>query len=170
MGKTAFQNLKDDMKVEEEEEEEEKEEVLQSAFPYHKDLLFGMDHNDKIPCDRNDKSIEFICDNLDCHGFGYLLHDPPMTLPTTMSTHTKPPKQDLANQNEYQCAFQILCHDSPITSLDIPSINHIKTTLYPKPYPHHTPSSTNYHTHSQKHTQQNKALSNTNNYLLSSTL
>jgi hypothetical protein len=43
VGKTAFQNLKNDKK--------EEEEVPQSAFPYHKDLIFGMDHNDKVPFD-----------------------------------------------------------------------------------------------------------------------
>jgi hypothetical protein len=55
-------------------DEEEEEELSQSAFPYHKDLLFGTDHNDKVPFDRKDKSIEFICDNLNRHGFGFLLH------------------------------------------------------------------------------------------------
>ncbi len=64
---TAFQNLKDNKK-------EEVEELPQSAFPYHKDLLFGMDHNDKVPFDGKGKSIEFICDNLNCHGLGFLLH------------------------------------------------------------------------------------------------
>jgi hypothetical protein len=37
-------------------------------------LLFGTDHNDKVPFDCKDKSIEFICDNLNHHGFGFLLH------------------------------------------------------------------------------------------------
>jgi hypothetical protein len=68
--KAAFQIVKDDKK-----EEEEEEELPQSAFPYHKDLLFGMDHNDKVPFDLKDKSIEFICDNLNHHGFGFLLHE-----------------------------------------------------------------------------------------------
>jgi hypothetical protein len=38
-------------------------------------LLFGTDHNDKVPFDCKDKSIEFICDNLNHHGFGFLLHE-----------------------------------------------------------------------------------------------
>jgi hypothetical protein len=38
-------------------------------------LLFGTDHNDNVPFDHKDKSIEFICDNLNRHGFGFLLHE-----------------------------------------------------------------------------------------------
>jgi hypothetical protein len=34
-----------------------------------------MDHNDKDPFDCKDKLIEFICDNLNHHGFGFLLHE-----------------------------------------------------------------------------------------------
>jgi hypothetical protein len=68
LGETAFQNRKDNKK-------DEEEKVPKSAFPYHKDLLFGMDHNDKVPFDCKDKSIELICDNLNCHGFGFLLHE-----------------------------------------------------------------------------------------------
>jgi hypothetical protein len=34
---------------------EEEEELPQSAFPYCKDLLFGMDHHDKVPFDHTDK-------------------------------------------------------------------------------------------------------------------
>jgi hypothetical protein len=56
-------------------DDKEEEELPQSAFPYHKDLLFGIDHNDKVPFDCKDKSIEFICDNLNHHGFGLLLHE-----------------------------------------------------------------------------------------------
>jgi hypothetical protein len=56
-------------------EEEEEEELPHSAFPYCMDLLFGTDHNNKVPFDHKDKSIEFICDNLSHHGFGFLLHD-----------------------------------------------------------------------------------------------
>jgi hypothetical protein len=67
LGKAAFQNVQDNKK-------EEEEEFPQSAFPYCKDLLFGTDHNDKVPFDHKDKSIEFICDNLNHHGFGFLLH------------------------------------------------------------------------------------------------
>jgi hypothetical protein len=37
-------------------------------------LIFGMDHNDKVPFDWKDKSIDFICDNLNHYGFGFLLH------------------------------------------------------------------------------------------------
>ena len=55
-------------------DDKEEEELPQSAFPYHKDLLFGTDHNNKVPFDCKDKSIEFICDNLNHHGFGFLLH------------------------------------------------------------------------------------------------
>jgi hypothetical protein len=69
LGEAAFQNMKDDKK------EEEEEEIPQSAFSYHKDLLFGMDHNDKVPFDHKDKSIEFIFANLNHHGFGFLLHE-----------------------------------------------------------------------------------------------
>jgi hypothetical protein len=54
---------------------EEEEDFPQSAFPYCKDLLFGTDFNDKVPFDCKDKSIEFICDNLNPHGFRFLLHD-----------------------------------------------------------------------------------------------
>jgi hypothetical protein len=67
LAEAGFQNVKDDKK-------EEEKELPQSVFPYHKDLLFGMDHNDKIPFKHKDKSIEFIGDNLNCHGFGFLLH------------------------------------------------------------------------------------------------
>jgi hypothetical protein len=66
-GKAAFQIVKDDRK-------EKEEELPESAFPYCKDLLFGTDHNDKVPFDHKDKSIEFICDIHNCHGFGFLLH------------------------------------------------------------------------------------------------
>jgi hypothetical protein len=65
----AFQNLKDYKKKEEEQK------VSKFAFPYCNYLLFGTDHNDKVPFDCKDKSIEFICDNLNCHGFGFLLHE-----------------------------------------------------------------------------------------------
>jgi hypothetical protein len=52
LGKAAFQIVKANKK-------EEEEELPQSAFPYHKDLLFGMDHNHKVPFDHKDKSILF---------------------------------------------------------------------------------------------------------------
>jgi hypothetical protein len=68
LGEAAIQNVKDDKKAEE-------EELPQSAFPYQEDLLFGLDHNDKVPFDCKDKSIEFICDNLNHHGFWFLLHE-----------------------------------------------------------------------------------------------
>jgi hypothetical protein len=55
-------------------DDEEAEELPQSAFPYCNDLLFGTDHNDKVPFDHKDKSIEIICDNLNRHGFGFFLH------------------------------------------------------------------------------------------------
>jgi hypothetical protein len=55
--------------------DDEEEELSHSAFPYCKDLLFGTDHNDKVPFDHKDKSIMFICDNLNHHGFGFLLHE-----------------------------------------------------------------------------------------------
>jgi hypothetical protein len=38
-------------------------------------LLFGTDHNDKVPFDCKGKSIEFFCDNLNRHGFGFPLHE-----------------------------------------------------------------------------------------------
>jgi hypothetical protein len=56
-------------------DDKEEEELPHSAFPYRKDLLFGTDHNNKVPFDHKDKSIEFICDNLNHHGFGFLLHE-----------------------------------------------------------------------------------------------
>jgi hypothetical protein len=56
-------------------DDEEEEELPQSAFPYCKDLLFRTNHNDKVPFDCKDKSIEFICYNLNRHGFGFLLHE-----------------------------------------------------------------------------------------------
>jgi hypothetical protein len=68
LGEAAFQIMKDNKK-------EEEEELPESAFPYHKDLLFGTDHNDKVLFDPKHKSIEFICDNLNHHGFGFLLHE-----------------------------------------------------------------------------------------------
>jgi hypothetical protein len=55
LGEAVFQNLKNNKK-------EEEEELPQSVFPYHKDLLFGTEHNDKVPFDHKDKSAEFICD------------------------------------------------------------------------------------------------------------
>jgi hypothetical protein len=61
-------NLKDHKK-------EDEDELPQSAFPYCKDLLSGTDHNEKVPFDWKVKSIEFICDNLNHHGFGFLLHE-----------------------------------------------------------------------------------------------
>jgi hypothetical protein len=70
LGETSLQNKKDNKK-----EEEEEEELSQSAFPYCKDLLFRMDHHDKVAFDHTDKSIEFICFNLNCHGLGFLLHE-----------------------------------------------------------------------------------------------
>jgi hypothetical protein len=33
--------------------------------------VLGMDHNDKVPFDCTDHSIEFICDNLKHHGLGF---------------------------------------------------------------------------------------------------
>jgi hypothetical protein len=45
------------------------------GFPFHKDFLFGTDHNDKVPFDHKDKSIEFVCANLNHHGFGFLLNE-----------------------------------------------------------------------------------------------
>jgi hypothetical protein len=66
-------------------DDKEEEELPQSAFPYHKDLLFGTDHNDKVPFDRKEKSIEFICDNLNHHGFGCLFK---RTLMRFSSTYT----------------------------------------------------------------------------------
>jgi hypothetical protein len=56
-------------------DDDEEEELPQSAFPYHKDLLFGTDHNEKVRFGCKDKSIEFICDNLNHHGFRFLLHE-----------------------------------------------------------------------------------------------
>jgi hypothetical protein len=56
-------------------DDEEEEELPHSAFPYRKDLLFGTDHNNKVPFDHKDKSIEFLCDNLNRPGFGFLLHE-----------------------------------------------------------------------------------------------
>ncbi len=38
-------------------------------------MLFGPDHNDKVPFDHKYKSIEFICSNLNCHEFGFLLNE-----------------------------------------------------------------------------------------------
>jgi hypothetical protein len=67
LDETAFHNLKDDKK--------EEEELPQASFPYCKDLLYGMNHNDKVPFDCKDKSVEFICDNLNHCGFGFLLHE-----------------------------------------------------------------------------------------------
>jgi hypothetical protein len=55
--------------------EEEEEELSHSAFPYRKDLLVGTDHNDEVPFDHKGKSIEFFCENLNRHGFGFLLHE-----------------------------------------------------------------------------------------------
>jgi hypothetical protein len=66
LGETSLQNKKDNKK-------DNEEELPQSAFPYCKDLLFGTDHHDKVPFDHTDKSIEFICHNLNCHGLGFLL-------------------------------------------------------------------------------------------------
>jgi hypothetical protein len=56
-------------------DDEEEEELPHSAFPYCKKLLFGTDHNNKVPFDHKDKSIEFICENLNHHGFGFLPHE-----------------------------------------------------------------------------------------------
>jgi hypothetical protein len=68
LGETSLQNKKDNKK-------DDDEELPQSAFPYHKDLIFGTDHHEKVPFDHTDKSIEFICHNQNCHGLGFLLHE-----------------------------------------------------------------------------------------------
>jgi hypothetical protein len=36
-------------------------ELLASAFPYQKDLLYGSDHQKKHPFDQSNESIEFVC-------------------------------------------------------------------------------------------------------------
>ncbi len=67
LSETSLQNKQD--------KEEEEEELSQSAFPYCKDLLFGMGHHDTVPFYHTDKSIEFICDHINYHGLGFLLHE-----------------------------------------------------------------------------------------------
>jgi hypothetical protein len=64
----------------------------------------------------------------------------------------------LSDQDKYQRAFKTLCQDSPIASLDVPTIQHIKDTLYPQPYPCHTTPTTQYNTRSSKPQQQTQAL------------
>jgi hypothetical protein len=36
-------------------------ELLASAFPYQKDLLYGSDHQKNHPFDQSNESIEFVC-------------------------------------------------------------------------------------------------------------
>jgi hypothetical protein len=57
----------------------------------------------------------------------------------TVKPYNASKAQHLADQDEYQCAFKTLCQDSPVASLDVPTIQHIKDTLYPRPYPHTIP-------------------------------
>ncbi len=52
-------------------DDKEEEELPQSAFPYHKDLLFGTDQNDKVPFDCKDKSIEFVVTTSIVMGLGF---------------------------------------------------------------------------------------------------
>jgi hypothetical protein len=48
-------------------------ELPASAFPYRKDLLHESDHQSKHPFDRSNESIVFVCQELRCHGFGFLM-------------------------------------------------------------------------------------------------
>jgi hypothetical protein len=50
-------------------------ELPASAFPYQKDLLHGSDHYRKYPFDYTNESIEFVCQELRRHGFGFLMDD-----------------------------------------------------------------------------------------------
>jgi hypothetical protein len=65
LGETAFQNLKDN------EKEEEEEALPQSAFPYHKDLLFGMDHNDKVPLTIKTRQLSLFVTTSIVMGLGF---------------------------------------------------------------------------------------------------
>jgi len=42
--------------------------------------------------------------------------------------------------DEYHRAVQTLSQNQPVASLDKSTITHIKKTLFPLPYPHHTPT------------------------------
>jgi hypothetical protein len=53
-----------------------------SAFPYQKDLLHSSNHYRKYPFDYTDESIEFVCRELRCHGFGFLMDDTELDPPT----------------------------------------------------------------------------------------
>jgi hypothetical protein len=48
-------------------------ELLASAFLYQKDLLYGSNHQKKHPFDHTDESIEFVCRELHCHSFSFLM-------------------------------------------------------------------------------------------------
>jgi len=48
-------------------------ELPAASFPYRKDLLMGTDYQDRLPFDRTDESIEFVCLHLRRHGLGFLL-------------------------------------------------------------------------------------------------
>jgi len=57
------------------EEDDCMNELPAAAFPYHKDLLFGADHADKVPFNQTDQFIEFVCLHLHHHGLGFLLNE-----------------------------------------------------------------------------------------------
>jgi hypothetical protein len=48
-------------------------ELLESAFPFRNDLLFGSDHKDKNWFECSEELIAFVCKHLCLHGFGFVL-------------------------------------------------------------------------------------------------
>jgi hypothetical protein len=65
----------DERSADNDEEDDANDELPANAFLYRKDLMFGSDHREKVPFDRTDQSIEFICCELHRHGFGFLLDE-----------------------------------------------------------------------------------------------
>ena len=84
----------------------------------------------------------------------------------TVKPHNASKAQKLADQDEYQRAFKTLRQDNPVASLDVPTMNHIKQTLYPRPYPPHTTSPSRHNTRATKKQQHAQALTILDKYLL----
>jgi len=87
------------------------------------------------------------------------------TIPISESDVTVSPRnasqaQRLANMDEYHRAVQTLSQNQPVATLDDPTITHIKRTLFPSPYPQHTPTNDGprYNTRSATRRQQHSAL------------
>jgi hypothetical protein len=89
-----------------------------------------------------------------------VLDDDDATAPVSVSHRNALKAQSLADLDEYGRAFKTLKQDTPVATLDAPTIQHIEDTLYPRPYPKHHPDSqpTPYNTRSRSRCHQRTAL------------